>query len=923
MQVRLPTPTDVREKTVLVRVDFNVPMKEQDGRLVIEDDLRIRATLPTIQFLLDNRAKIILISHLGRPEGKFEAKYSMGPVAYALREQLSTNIQMLSHCVGESVEFHASHLQPGDILLLENLRFNVEEEENDPEFAAKLAKLADVYINDAFSVSHRAHASVAAITELLPSFAGFNLAEEVRFLSQVRDNPQRPLVVVIGGAKISDKVEAVKNLAEKADLVLTGGGVANNFLKADGLEIHKSYLQDAPADLKKKGVDYVHVAKDLLEDAKTSRVWIKDYIPVPKILYPLDVVAAQNMESTAGHIIDLTSGMEDTPDDEDLMYLDIGPKTVKLYQEIIATAGTVFWNGPMGVFEQPQFSEGTKHIARAIAAMTGQAETVIGGGDTLAAIEQFGMKDAYTFVSTAGGASLDFLAGKEMPGLQPLLVSSDEALPHPAMTSVQLPVAEPPAAEPPLAGESTPGFQTDLQTALGWARSAMQRPFNLELTSAAPISTKDVVKADVPTTADVAPDIDQLVYQAHFGSQEEQARAQQHIRQLAETQGARPASLHEIYRARGKGEVPANFTVPAFNLRGLSYLTAQAAFEAAQELSVELVIFELARSEMRYTGQTPAQLASSVLGAAVKTGWRGPVYIQGDHYQPKAAEPGQIKDGEVDSIQQLIRDSIAAGFYNLDVDGSTLVDPNQHDDYDQQRPNYLYTAEMIRFIRELAPAGVTINIGCEISEVGSHLSSSSQLAAFMVGLHLEGRITPDEYPTKVAIETGTAHGGVVNPDGTPGAMHVDFDRLRMISILARHKYQMAGAVQHGASTLDPATFGKFPEYEAAEIHLSTGFQNAIMDHPAFPAELKRKMYQWCDMHAASERKPNWTDAQFYIKLRKKAWGPFKEETWNIPRSSQEAIKETLKKDCRMYYESLGVADSATPLAKISKELQQS
>ncbi len=404
------------------------------------------------------------------------------------------------------------------------------------------------------------------------------------------------------------------------------------------------------------------------------------------------------------------------------------------------------------------------------------------------------------------------------------------------------------------------------------------------------------------------PRTDHLIYLVQFGEPLEQYNAAREIRELAVAQGAAPASLYSLYRARGREQLRANFTVPAMNLRGLSYLTAQAAFEAAQKLDVGLMIFELARSEMKYTDQTPLQLASSVLAAAVKTGWKHPVFLQGDHFQPKAQSPGQIKPGETQLIKELIKDSIDAGIYNIDIDGSTLVDPSQPSEYDQQRPNFLFTAEMYRFIEEIQPSDQIINLGCEISEVGTHLSKSSQLAAFMTGLNDEGK-WKWEYqtgPTKVAIETGTRHGGTVNPDGTPGPMKVDFDRIKTLSTLARHKYQMAGAVQHGASTLEKSIFAQFPESDTAEIHLSTGFQNTILDHPAFPQDLIDAMYQWCDLNCQKDRKPEWTEAQFYAKTRKKAWGPFKEQTWNLSESSQRQIQAALRQECENYFKALGV-----------------
>lgn len=431
MHLRLPSAADISGKTVLVRVDFNVPV-DDSGK--ITDDRRIRAAQSTLDLLLQNHAKVVLLAHFGRPEpGQDNTKYSLKPIAEYCASTLGWPITFASESVGEVAQSAVDQLQPGQIVLLENLRFHSEEEANDPAFAQQLAALGEVYINDAFSVSHRAHASVEALARLLPAYASLSLAKEVDALTLVRDNPIRPLVVVIGGAKISDKVEAVVNLAHKADVVLIGGGVANNFLKADGLEIHKSYLQDAPADLKKKGIDYVHVAKDLLTEERTNRVWLNDYIPLPKILYPLDVVAAPSPDATTEQcqVIDLTHDMQDTPNDLELMYLDIGPKTVKLFNELVAGAGTVFWNGPLGMYEKEAFAAGTRQVGEAVAARTGgmladgqTAQTIMGGGDTVAAVESFGLGEKMSYLSTAGGASLEFLAGKELPGLLSLVTES-------------------------------------------------------------------------------------------------------------------------------------------------------------------------------------------------------------------------------------------------------------------------------------------------------------------------------------------------------------------------------------------------------------------------------------------------------------------------------------------------------------------
>ncbi|HYD34846.1 MAG TPA: phosphoglycerate kinase [Vitreimonas sp.] len=425
MQLRLPQPQDVQGKTVLVRVDYNVPLVEDPdhaGQRRVGDDQRVQASLRTLHFLREHQAKIILISHLGRPKGAPTPEFSLQPVAHHLSEVLTQPVGFVDDCVGETVTTAVGALQPGQILLLENLRFHAEEKANDPNFARRLVSStgAEIYINEAFSACHRAHASTEGVTHLLPSFAGFALQDEVTALSTVIDNPARPFVVVIGGAKISDKVEAVVNLAHLADVVLLGGGVANTFLKADGLEIHKSYLQDAPADLKKKGIDYVHVAQDLLSETKLEKVWLDGFIPLPKILYPLDLVAAPALDSTTTQTVDLTHDAADTPNDQELMYLDIGPKTIHLYEALLKDAQTIFWNGPMGVFEQPQFATGTKAIATAIA--NNPHTTVLGGGDTLAAVAATGVESKFKYISTAGGASLEFLAGKQLPGLAPLQI---------------------------------------------------------------------------------------------------------------------------------------------------------------------------------------------------------------------------------------------------------------------------------------------------------------------------------------------------------------------------------------------------------------------------------------------------------------------------------------------------------------------
>lgn len=418
MHVRVPEAQDIANKTVLVRVDFNAPLDVVDGVTTIVDPRRIDSTLQTIRFLVDNNARIILISHLGRPKGEPDPKLSLEPIANYLRDTHHLPVTFVPEVVGETVDQARANLQPSQILLLENLRFHKAEKQNDPAFAKTLASYADVYINEAFSAAHRAHASTVGVTEHLSSFAGFRLAEEVSHLQQLMDEPKRPLVIVLGGAKISDKVGAAKHLADVADIILVGGAVANSFLKAEGLEIYRSYIEDAGSDSE---IDYVKFAHDLIEAHKTERMLKDGYIPLPKILYPIDVIAAPSLETTDGsqtQTIDLTHDMEDTQEDVQLLYLDIGPKTAQLFAEVISQARTIFWNGPMGVWENQLFAPGTQKVAQAIA--DNQGHTVVGGGDSLAAIDHFKLTQHFKYISIAGGAALEFLSGQPLPGIQPL-----------------------------------------------------------------------------------------------------------------------------------------------------------------------------------------------------------------------------------------------------------------------------------------------------------------------------------------------------------------------------------------------------------------------------------------------------------------------------------------------------------------------
>jgi phosphoglycerate kinase len=378
---------DVKGKKVLVRVDFNVPIK--DG--VVQDDTRVRAAMPTIQYLLDHGAAVILFSHLGRPKGGPDPKYTMKPVAEYLGGMLGKPVKFAEDCVGEPAEKAAAGLKPGEVLVLENTRFHPEEEKNDLDLAKKMASLADVYVNDAFGSAHRAHSSTEGVTHFLPGVAGFLMEKELQYLSQAVENPKRPMVAILGGAKVSDKIKVIKNLLTKADSILIGGGMANTFFKAQGYPMGDSLVEAEALDL----------AKELLAEGGA------------KLRLPMDVVIAQAMEEGAE-----TKVMEVGPIPDGWRVLDIGPKTVVAYGKVIHGAGTVVWNGPMGVFEVSTFAKGTFEIAAALAAS--KAVSIVGGGDSASAIEKSGLADKITHISTGGGASLEMLEGQVLPGVAAL-----------------------------------------------------------------------------------------------------------------------------------------------------------------------------------------------------------------------------------------------------------------------------------------------------------------------------------------------------------------------------------------------------------------------------------------------------------------------------------------------------------------------
>jgi len=381
---------DLKGKRVFVRADFNVPLKGG----VIRDDTRIRESLPTIEYLLSQDAKIILASHLGRPEGKAVEEMRLKPVAERLSELLKRPVKMLSDCIGDEVSQAAKDMKPGDIILLENLRFYKQETKNDKEFSEKLASLAEIYVDDAFGTAHRAHASTYGVAEHLPAVAGLLMEKELTFLGRLVDNPEKPFVALLGGAKVSDKVEVIKNLMNLASSILIGGGMAFTFLKVQGNQIGKSLVDEKE-----------ELAKEILEMAREKKV---DFI------LPSDVVITEEIKEGAPH---RTVPVSEIP--ENMMGVDIGPKTIEDFRKYIEGAKTIFWNGPMGVFEVKEFATGTLEVAKMLAGT--KALTCIGGGDSVAAVKQLGFGDRMSHLSTGGGASLEFLEGKELPGVAILM----------------------------------------------------------------------------------------------------------------------------------------------------------------------------------------------------------------------------------------------------------------------------------------------------------------------------------------------------------------------------------------------------------------------------------------------------------------------------------------------------------------------
>ena len=380
----------VAGKKCLVRCDFNVPVK--DG--VITDDKRIREALKTIKYLKENGAKVILCSHMGRPKGEFNMKYSLVPVQKRLEELLGCEVVMASDVIGEDAKAKAAALKDGEVMLLENLRFHKEEEKNAPEFAKELASMAEIYVNDAFGTAHRAHASTAGVADYLPAVCGYLIQKEIEIMGTALANPKRPFVAILGGAKVSDKIGVIENLIDKVDTLVIGGGMAYTFFKAKGYEVGKSICED----------DKVELAKELMAKAEAKGV---------NFLLPVDTVVGDDFKEDCNF---KTVDSKEIP--ADWQGLDIGEKSRELFNDAIVNAGTVVWNGPMGVFEMPEFAKGTKAVAKSVA--ESGAISIIGGGDSAAAVEQLGYADKMTHISTGGGASLEFLEGLELPGIAAL-----------------------------------------------------------------------------------------------------------------------------------------------------------------------------------------------------------------------------------------------------------------------------------------------------------------------------------------------------------------------------------------------------------------------------------------------------------------------------------------------------------------------
>ncbi|MDQ4076317.1 MAG: class II fructose-bisphosphate aldolase [Chloroflexota bacterium] len=403
--------------------------------------------------------------------------------------------------------------------------------------------------------------------------------------------------------------------------------------------------------------------------------------------------------------------------------------------------------------------------------------------------------------------------------------------------------------------------------------------------------------------------IDHLVYRAVFGEGLERDTARWLIWEAGQELGIKPASIHNLYMAIGGGQVPHNFTVPAMNVRGMNFTMSRAIFRAANKLDVGAMIFEIARSEMGYTEQRPTEYVAAVTGAAIKEGFHGPLFIQGDHFQVSASRYKEDAEKEIAAVKDLIKEAVNAGFYNIDVDTSTLVDLSYEDLDQQQRENYELCAKITEYIREIEPEGAVVSVGGEIGEVGGHNSTVPELRAFMTGYN---RTLADFHPdlqgiSKISVQTGTSHGGVVLPDGTLAEVQVDFETLEELSRVAREEYGLGGAVQHGASTLPAEAFNRFPEVGTVEIHLATGFQNIIYEHA--PEEIVNAAYDYVKTDLKKEWKEGQTEDQFLYKTRKKAFGPLKQQWWDLPEEEHRKIGQALQEQFEFLFDKLNVKNT--------------
>lgn len=425
-------------------------------------------------------------------------------------------------------------------------------------------------------------------------------------------------------------------------------------------------------------------------------------------------------------------------------------------------------------------------------------------------------------------------------------------------------------------------------------------------------------KVEVKDQVKLRSNIYRLAEVSALGEGVQQGLARYLTRLIAQSLGIIPSSIHDLYIARGKGKVDSNFTVPAINLRALAFESARAVFRAALKLDAGAFIFEIARSEMGYTNQRPSEYTTSVLAAAIAEGYKGPVFIQGDHFQVSMKKFTADSNAELNTLRDLIKESIAAGFFNIDVDTSTMVDLSKATISEQQHNNTSHSAMFAAYIRSLEPKGVCVSIGGEIGEVGGHNSTEEELRAYMDGFNSElKKLNANAVGiSKISIQTGTSHGGIVLPDGSIAKVSVDFDTLLKLSRIARKDYGMGGAVQHGASTLPEEAFGKFVEAEATEVHLATNFQNMLFDR--LPDDLRDEMYRYLDGKNAADRKPDMTDEQFYYKVRKNAVGPFKKQVWNMPAKKKAEIGKAWEDQFEMLFKYLAVVNTSKIVAQSVK-----